>query len=496
MVVSMKKILESQKILAALGAVGMLVIVCVPLLIIAGYNYPQGDDLGYSASVHRLAEGGAPFWSLLWEAAAKARDTWSSWQGSFSACFLMALQPGVFGERFYGLGTWILIGSLLASELMLCRRIFGKRADRLSLVTLWALACLMQILFIPYLNEGFYWYNGSVYYTFFYSLSLFLCGETFLLMREGMTAGQKRLHMSLAVFLAFLTGGGNLATGLGTAVFLALLWAVGILGKKPWVKRLLPVLLVYLAAFFLNVFAPGNQVRQMSQSEHISAVRAVCLALCHSFRNCVFWCDLRMFLILAAAIPPLWRLTGSVRGRFRFPGLFTVASFLVYASQMAPISQVNGSYGPCRMVNIFWYGCVVLFLTVEGYWLGWLRTKRGIMDRLAGVRGLGRKYFGVFQLVMLLLWGGAALGGDLMECSAYVAYRSLKNGYAKDFAAEWEERLALLRDDSLEEVWLEEFKNRTEPLFYCDISPDSGDYFNLSMAEYYGKKSVNLKKGD
>lgn len=490
----MRTLRKKREVMLAVAAVVLLICLCAPLLAVAKYNYPQGDDLGNSAGVRHLVEGGAGLWAILREAAFNASNAWKTWQGSFTACFLMALQPGVFGEGYYQIGTWILLGSLLAAELFLCRRIFWRSAGKSGCVALWALTAAVQVMFVPYPNETFYWFCGAVYYTFFYSLSLCLCAEALFLLREGISARQMCVHGALAVFLAFAVGGGNLATGLGTAVFLAVLVIWGGLYRKRQVLLICPVLAVYLGSYALNVFAPGNAVRQAASSMRLPPPYAVWLALYHSFRNCREWLlDVRVILILLVLIPILWKLTGTMKCRFRMPALFTLVAFGVYASQMAPISYVNGSYGPIRMVDIFWYGSILLFVIVEAYWLGWLRTREKIVDRLAGVRRFCRTHFGVLQLGLLILWGAAVLGGNRMECSSYIAYRALNNGYAQAFAAEQEERLAILRDDSLDEVWLKRIENRAEPLFYCDISAEGG-YFNIAMADYYGKSGVNLKE--
>ncbi|MDR2045239.1 MAG: hypothetical protein LBQ15_12955, partial [Clostridium sp.] len=103
------------RVLAALCAAG-LAGVCVPLLLVARYNFPCADDFTYSADVRLALLSGGSAWDILRAAAREAADTWHTWQGTYSTTFFAALQPGVWGESFYALGTGLLLGSLLASQ--------------------------------------------------------------------------------------------------------------------------------------------------------------------------------------------------------------------------------------------------------------------------------------------------------------------------------------------------------------------------------------------
>lgn len=97
-----------------------------------------------------------------------------TWQGTYSACFLMALQPGVFGQ--YWLGSIILLFSLAGSTYTLLYMVMRKllHSSKLEYLFVSTLFVLMTIQFTWSYYDAFFWYNGAMYYTLFYSISLTL----------------------------------------------------------------------------------------------------------------------------------------------------------------------------------------------------------------------------------------------------------------------------------------------------------------------------------
>ena len=483
-----------QSLLIVVACVLMLILICTPLLVISKYNYPAGDDLGYSAKTHLLVQRGESG-KIVQAAIKEAYNTYFSWQGSYTAIFLMALQPGIFGEQYYCLGTWILLGSLLLFSLAFWRRLAGSNKEGgLAAVGVWAFLSAVCVLFVPYPNETFYWYNGSVYYTFYFALELLLFSEICLLLTRELSKGKRNVHFCVALLLLVFIGGGNLATGMLVSVTMTLLAIVSVMlkHKNKWMLVVLNVLGV--AAYLVNVVSPGNAVRQAGTiAERPSVVGTVLTALWHTFLNVISWTkDVKILLVMLFVIPFLYQIVKGMKYSFRLPGMVTVLLFGVYASQLAPISYANGSYGPCRMGNITWYSYILFLALLEGYWIGWFYNKKFRITQFAGIKSFGQKYYGVVQIGCLALWCVCVLLGDYKALSTYQAVRCIRNGEAAAYAAEMEHRLSYLHDDSIADVYFESIVHRTEPLFYCDISPDNTDYFNISMAEYYGKNSVKL----
>ena len=103
----------------------------------------------------------------------QVKKTYLDWQGTFSAVFLFALQPGVFGEQYYFITTFLLLGTFVIGTFyflfVICN--YYMKADKSSwiIVSVCVLTLSIQLVFSA--RESFYWFNGGIYYTFYYSLS-------------------------------------------------------------------------------------------------------------------------------------------------------------------------------------------------------------------------------------------------------------------------------------------------------------------------------------
>lgn len=154
-------------------AIAVLIVSIIPMLWISQYLHPFADDYVFGAEVYKIWNETHSFPACVQTAWNVAMTMYHTWQGTYSACFLMALQPGVFGQ--YWLGTFILISSLVTSTYTLLYMVMRKllHSSRLEYLFVSTLFVLMTIQFTWSYYDAFYWYNGAMYYTLFYSMSLF-----------------------------------------------------------------------------------------------------------------------------------------------------------------------------------------------------------------------------------------------------------------------------------------------------------------------------------
>lgn len=154
-----------------------LIIVVFPLLLIARYNYPSADDWSFGTLGYHALKNGEGFFGVIRAALITVKEYRMSWEGRFTIPFLGALQPGIWGERYYGVVAWIMIGIVIVSELYLCNSLLKKYAKdeaRWLCIPIIVPSLILQLLYNPAPEESFYWYNGAACYTFVYGLSLIL----------------------------------------------------------------------------------------------------------------------------------------------------------------------------------------------------------------------------------------------------------------------------------------------------------------------------------
>ena len=160
-----KKFINGMCVLASM-------VVVIPLLILGHYNYPSADDWSLGRFTHQAIQNGEGILGIAGEVV----HTISFWREKgeprYAAVLFAALQPGIFGEHFYRITPWIMIGGLFVSEILAGCYFLGKGKKWMAPIVIPSL--LIQVLCVPFPVETFYWYTGSVNYTFVFSLSIIL----------------------------------------------------------------------------------------------------------------------------------------------------------------------------------------------------------------------------------------------------------------------------------------------------------------------------------
>ena len=227
----------------------------VPVLWLGQYARAGADDYCYGIAVHRALQEGGSLLEAVWHTIS---GYYQSWQGTFSALAFMSLTPCSWSEGAYWITPVVLLVSLAGGTFylsgVLCRRLLGGSRRDGILVALALLFPSIQCLAQPL--HSFYWWNGAVYYTFTYGLSLFyLAGLTGLFL-----PGRPRPRaLAVGALLGILVGGSNYVSALLTAL-LGLTALAGVLwrlaGRTGWRFPLPPLFTLVTFLFFSAQNAP------------------------------------------------------------------------------------------------------------------------------------------------------------------------------------------------------------------------------------------------
>lgn len=436
----------------------LLICTMTPLLMIAVYDHPCSDDYNYGLYAAQTVRTGGSFWAVLCAAGRKTAETYQNWQGTFSAVFLMALQPSAFGEQYYALTPYLMIGSLLFATFFFLKTVC---ADRLKMPTSdWViLSCAVSFFSVhcaPSAFEGFFWFNGALFYTFFYALSLCLyaCLLRFFYASTYRAAAG---NFIVSLLLSFLIGGGNYPTALLTAVILtgATVWSF--VRKMPLSKRIggLICLLMEGTAFLVSIVAPGNAVRQSYFQERPNAIEAVCRALVEAIRKIMDFTTLPFLLVLLALIPLLYRCAVRLKFRFPLPMLAPVAAVCILGVEMTPPIYAMSGTGAVRMQDLYYDTYCLLAVAVVFYFCGWVSHRYTLLPNRVEHRVRLRQAFvvGVFACFCVSF----LCQTELRSMSGVSAFLSLKNGEAQAYDRQVEARLALYSNPEIKDVEVEPY---------------------------------------
>ena len=474
----------------ALLVVAAVALMLVPMLVVARYNVPCADDYHYGASTYHTWQATHSLAAVLRAAGEKVAERYVNWQGTYSAIFLMALQPAVFGNGFYALVPFLTLGMLAAGTCFFCLSLFTKllgasRWQALVLALVW-LGIDTQLL--PSAVQGFYWYNGAIFYTFFFGVQLFYFG----LLARYLAMGHASRRRSAAFLtglcaLGLFLGGGNLVTAFGTLlVLVCVLCLLAIMKSRQWRALLLPLAFL-LAGFLVNVCAPGNSVRQQSMGDPLPAPLAVLRAVQEAVLQFDKNLTLPILLALVFLLPVLWNAAANAHLSFRWPLLFFVFTFGLYAAQFCPTWYALKQAGPARLLDIIFYSAFFWMAVNLFYFLGWLQRRLWAEN---GAVPQGRYTIGFVAVTAALLAVSCFAMRDMLNFTSIQALNALRTGQAQQYHAEFEARVEILEDTARPDAVLQPYSVRPRVLFFDDATPYADNWRNEALRDYYGKRSV------
>ncbi len=517
----------------------LLIASLLPVIYLGRYNHPTGDDYYYGGATKVVWEETGSILETVAEAVRGVAYQYDNWQGTYSAMLLMYLPPNIFGDWAYRCITGTLLLLLVGSIFYLARPIVRsllKGSGELWII-ISSLLSLLCVQTVPSQGETFFWYNGSMYYTGYYAVTLFLFGVILRYLTKP-----RRYHLiSMLVLPVFLAGGNYVS--LLPAIILSVLLTTALICKhseKAWGVGMVAVLL--LVFFGVSAAAPGNAVRQ-SDMWKIPAWKAIAKSLLQGIRYLLAW--IRGWWVWAAVImtPFLWKTFANMKFRFRYPLLVVGLAYGSFCSMSCPTFYTMNSTGPARAVAIVYYGFLLFTFVSYGYLLGYVyrfvekhpvrwqrkevqgeripiskiheKAKNELQneaelnvweqdkpEKEMGQKGVSpsgetwSKYSkclpAAWAAAILILAGILSLTGQASQLTTTKAIRLLASGEAKAYEQEYQERLRILEDDTITDVVLEPYQNQPDMLYVGDLTGDAQDDTNQKAAQYFGKNTVRV----
>lgn len=476
-----------------------LLVVIFPLLFVGMYNYPSADDWSYGRGGYQIIRNGGGLLSVLKSSVETTWETYMHVEGRFAGIFMATLQPGIWGEKYYGLVVWILIGSIVLSTCFFFRSFLCENCYKEN-KWLWfpvvAPMLIMQLLYCPSPVESFYWYTGAMYYTFSYGLSLILLVLFWRMGKGTYTKGKYVLCSVLGSLLAVLVGGANFGTSLACFLTLFIMSIIFLVYHRKFFFRTWFITLLTGISLLLCILAPGNTHRINTNfgGETRGALEAILMSLVRSATNIYSWTNIKVILMILFIIPFAWKCVKNISYEFKLPGIFTLLTFGLYASQITATMYVDGTTGGGRMADILFYSYNVWMIGNVIYWLGWLNKRQNRVQKLMNDV---QHRFGKLLLPYCAVIGAILVciiyTNDLRQITSYRAYRDWRQGWAQQYATEWDDRIAVLKDENVKRVEFTPLSVYPEMILYTDLQDEEGyTWVNTACASYYEKEWITI----
>ena len=466
-------------VLGVCGAILLILflVTLAPIGLVSAYDRMDFDDYDYSVLTHAAVRDDGSALGLLRAAGQTVSDTYQNWQGTYSAVFLFSLQPAIWGQDWYAVTPWILIGTLVLGLgcFTYAVLVVALRQDRRVWLLVWMLTSILCVQFPRDPSEGFFWYNGGMFYTFFFGLLLiWLALIIDLANRQQSTRTGTWLRGAALALLGGIIAGGNYPTALLLGVLLIgyLLWSI--LNRRAILPVLILSLAVYGIGFALNVLAPGNSVRQalLEQQTPLRAVFSAITGTPVRLLGQLLRHPGVLAMLLLVWTPLCVVLVQRVERRFRLPLLIPVASFLMLAAMFTPSYYAMSNAGSYRLWNIVMFAFYLLLMLNIFYFIGWWKRRcpsayGKTLAFLQRWKRLAPVYLLLTVCMSLAFSGvGPSLGIE-RECPTSVrALEALQDGSAKAYAEAFDRQACAIEACSCGEAPVQPIP---EP---CTLLPD------------------------
>ena len=495
---------REPRAMTAVGVAGvaLLVAVLVPLVLISAYNHSYADDWHYGVWAHLALQRTGNIGVALITALQQAGNAWFDWQGTYSAIFLMALEPSVFGEQLYVIATPLVLASLIAGTFFFTHVVMVELlgAERGAWLGLSCVTVAVQLLLQPSPVEGIFWFNSAVYYTTYHAAALALLGCVARIAdpaRRTVPRGAKIWACVLAVFVA----GGNFVTALVVVEVMTCVLVVLIARRRRASSDVLAPFGLLVVGLALSLAAPGNEVRQQTQFPEDSAgvVGTIVKSSLAAFQYLEEWSGglVLLLVVLAAVIAVRVCVRAAERGwRFPMPALVAAGSIALFATSFTPTFWAEGTVGPGRVQNCRFDLFVVLVVLNVFWFCGWVAARRRELGA-GSTRGhvMTAQHVGIAAGLVILVFacvvGSMATDKDMgEELSSVSAARSIISGQAAAYDAQVEDRLATIETSTADELRVPFYTNVPHVLLMGDIRDNMDNYINYRLCQWYGKKSI------
>ncbi len=499
--------ISTKRICVILTAV--FIISLVPLLLLSFYNHPAIDDYYYGIKTYHAASDGNPETGVLSAAIDQVKETYENWQGTYSAVFLFSLHPAIFGENLYFLSTFILLAVLIGSTFLFSYTFLYKylQVSKKAFLIITLSVLMLSIQLVPSPLQSYFWWNGSIYYTFFYSLSLVMFSMLLIYFRSQKKVA-KVFALIAAILLAAVLGGANYVTALVSCIILFFIIALLAAKKNPRAFAVGAVFVVLLSGLVVSMIAPGNAVRAANYV-HTTVKDAIIYSFGYSLRYIAEWTRLPLIVVIALLTPLIARAAeNNKKFSFQYPLPFVFFSFCIFTAQFTPpvygMGSIGGSGllsspndGALRILNIIYYSYFWLIIANVYYISGYFSHKYGVSSEKALNHLKNRKIF-ILACVLLVCVSFTPVLDESRDatkrggsCAFTNAVYSLRSGEAKQFDKENNERHEILTDDSIKDVEFYPFSVNPKLLFYGDLTQDREFMWsNKPMREYFDKNYV------
>ena len=449
----------------------LLLISIIPLIYISIYSRPSSDDFGYATALYNyIKSGNWNIFGLIKKAIEVDISFYNSWQGLYTSAFVLSLEPGIFGNKYYFIGSILLL--ILC---FICIYYFVKTIFKLLNIKHYIFFSIFIFVFLfqhlPDINQGLYWFNGAWNYMPFLFLSLVnvtLCIK-YLFIKEN------NKYLIFSCLLSFIISGGNHVTSFMNILLLICICSYAIYKKK---YKLVLSLIVAIVGFIIMYIAPGTAIRASHFGKH-GIISTIITTFIKSLTFMSEYLKDALFYIFAILIFSIFNYDKDNLKDSYFkvsPIIYMFIAWVILCGMYAVPIYVMGGFGEGRITDVVWCYLIiaVTLLTIYSSWY--------ILYKYVRLNDISSDLF--INLMFALFVIACAYW---MECNYWNISIELIDGKASAFADSYDERIELMNSIDDEIVYVNSLPD-SNVLKFEDISNGVNGLWNT----YYGVNTAAI----
>jgi len=448
----------------------------LPYVVASFYSRPSADDFDYSYPLyHMIQNGDKNIFSLLGASIDMMKYYYQNWQGTYSSAILMSLQTGIWGDKYYFIGAFILMGLMYAC-LYRFFYVLNKRILK-NYVPTYFLSLLFLTAFLhtcPYISQCLYWQCGAYHYIPFFFLDLVVISYEI----EFLFASNDKDKIKpiiVSSIISFVISGGNQVTSFFNMLIMCLFIVYSIY-KQKGLLLVIP-LIVGIIGFLIMFFAPGNNVR-LDNTVQTSIFTAIVNSFKATAKYLYKWPNTSWIALIVVIIIMLLPYIKNFDYKLTINPIFIfIISYLLFAAMWCPTNYAMSTNGPGRLKNVIYFALVIFSIVDILYLLVWLKQKKNVSFDIN------------VKLETILVIALVAIVCIYPKNNNVVAVEEYFNGTMENYAKAYDQRVETVLNSS-EEIVKVKALPECKTLRFDDITADINDCRNVWWAEYYGVQTI------
>lgn len=488
----MKKKINIDKILFYIVLIGFVLSI-IPIFMLGKYSFPYYDDFNHGYLTFNAINNNKNILEVLKIAFDHTINIYNSWQGTYTAIFLSALHPGIFGEEWYFLTPIVIIFSQIFSTIYLNKIIFKDylklNVYKIGIISIFVL--FFQIQSLPSAFEAYYWWASAIMHTFSYCLIVVFIGLILSNIKK-----HSFFKVGMVAVLSFIIGGGAYEIALFSSCSILFIVFIYILIQRLNNKRcdskivieLLIIFIISTIGLLINIAAPGNAIRIEESGIHVSPIVAILKSFIYSVVHTFEYISLKTVIVALVVIMCSYNSLKKIHLKLFNPIYCILLSWCAYSIIFTPAIYGENYVASPRYLNVlyftFYWFLIIDVLYITYYYRNHItKLYEYIINKLESIPIIS---VGIILMISI----SAIFQFSYLDATFSCATVDILIGNAASFKSVNDARLEILNDESIKIAKLPKMNNKVRLFQSDDLNEDSDSYFNKMYARYYDKEKV------